>query len=86
MPTYDYHCDSNNQTVEVNHSIRERLTTWGSVCESAGLPLGETPADAPVTRLIAGAGLVHSSALRNPEQPPCQTGAPCCGANRCGFA
>lgn len=86
MPTYDYYCAANDRTIEVSHSISERLTTWGAVCERAAISPDGTAAEAPVTRLISRAGVVHSGVLRNLEQPPCQTGAPCCGAGQCGFA
>lgn len=85
MPTYDYSCKANGRIIEASHSMQERLTTWGELCLRAGLPLGDTPSDTPVTRLIAGAGVIRSSSLKNPDLPPCQTGAPCCGANNCGF-
>ena len=85
MPTYDYFCEANGVTVEVSHPIRERLTTWGAVCGAAGIPVGDTLPGAQVTRLISRAGVIQSKVLRNPELPPCQTGAPCCGAQRCGF-
>lgn len=85
MPRYDYFCDANGQMVEVNHSMHERLATWGEVCARAAIALGDTPIDAPVKKLITGGGVVHASALKNPDVPPCQTGAPCCGANTCGF-
>jgi predicted nucleic acid-binding Zn ribbon protein len=32
MPTYDYFCEDNQQTVSVAHGMRERLWTWGEVC------------------------------------------------------
>lgn len=85
MPSYDYLCESNGRIVEVSHSMHERLATWGEVCARTGLPLDDVPGDAPVRRMISGPGVVRSSALKNPELPPCQTGAPCCGANRCDF-
>lgn len=85
MPKYDYYCEANAQVVEVSHSMQERLATWGEVCERAELAPGTTPVDAPVRKLITGGGIVRSGALKNPEGPPCQSGAPCCGANSCGF-
>lgn len=86
MPTYDYLCEANGRTIEVSHAMRERLATWGQVCEHAGIEPGDLAADTPVTRMISGPGVVRSSSLKNPELPPCQTGAPCCGANSCGFS
>jgi len=53
MPRYDYHCDANGETVEVVHSIHERLTTWAEVCEKAGLPPGDTDPLAPVRKVIS---------------------------------
>ena len=85
MPKYDYYCEANDQVVEVNHPMRERLHTWGEVCERAGLDRGDTPFDAPVKKLITGGGVVRSGVLKNPEAPPCQSGAPCCGPGTCGF-
>jgi predicted nucleic acid-binding Zn ribbon protein len=85
MPTYDYLCEANGQTVEVGHPMSERLATWGEVCARAGLDLGATPPEAPVKKLITGGGVVHAGALKNPELPPCQLGAPCSGPSRCGM-
>lgn len=88
MPKYDYLCEANGQVVEVSHAMQERLSTWGELCARSGQPQGDTPADSPVKKLITSGsgGVVHASALKNPSAPPCQTGAPCCGANRCDFA
>lgn len=86
MPKYDYLCTANGRVVEVSHGMNQRLADWGEVCERAGLALDGTPADAPVQKLITGGGVVRASSLKNPAAPPCQTGAPCCGANRCDFA
>jgi hypothetical protein len=52
MPLYEYFCPDNNATVKVTHSIREDLATWGQLCEKTGQGLGDTPADAPVQRLL----------------------------------
>jgi len=61
MLTYQYHCPANNRTVDVRHGMKERLTTWGDVCQRAGIDPGQTPADAEVERLISG-GLLGSVA------------------------
>lgn len=53
MPFYEYHCRSNGRTVEVRHQMDERLGTWGEVAERAGVPTGDTPATAPVDRLMS---------------------------------
>lgn len=54
MPTYDYRCETNNQIVEVNHSIHLKVETWGELCKLAGIPPDNTPLSAAVTRLITG--------------------------------
>ena len=85
MPKYDYFCEANGQTIEASHPMSERLSTWGELCARSGKDLGATPADALVKKLITGGGVVKASALKNPAVPPCQMGAPCCGANSCGI-
>lgn len=84
MPKYDYYCEANGQVVEVSHPMADRLTTWSELCARAGVETGSAPPDAPVKKLITGGGVVRASALKNPE-PPCRTGAPCCGAQSCGL-
>ncbi|MCB1773823.1 MAG: zinc ribbon domain-containing protein [Gammaproteobacteria bacterium] len=83
MPSYDYRCEANDRVVEVRHGINDKLTTWGEVCEKANIDTGDTPADTPVQRLITGGGIVGSSALSNPEMPPCGGGG--CGGGMCGL-
>jgi predicted nucleic acid-binding Zn ribbon protein len=83
MPTYDYYCDANGRTVEVSHHINESIGSWGELCEQAGIGSGETPADAPVRRLISGGAVVSRASLSNPE-PACGSGA-CCPSGVCGF-
>jgi hypothetical protein len=82
MPTYDYLCDSNGRVVEVNHRMSEALSTWGDLCEQAGVEAGDTPLDAPVQRLATGGQVVKSSSLGS--APPCASG-PCCGGGACGI-
>jgi hypothetical protein len=71
MLTYQYHCQANNRTVEIQHGMKERLATWAEVCERAGIDIGQTSKDAPVERLISGgllgmvAGGTQSSASVN---------------------
>lgn len=52
MPFYDYYCEANGRTVEVMHSMDVRLSTWGEVCQSAGIEQGSLPATTSVTRLV----------------------------------
>lgn len=84
MPTYDYRCEANQQVYEVKHSMSVLLKTWGELCDARGMCTGDIAADAPVTRLISGAGVVRSSALKNPEMPTCMSGGGCSGGG-CGF-
>ncbi len=53
MPYYEYHCDTNKQTIEVRHGMDERLETWGELAERAGVEAGTTPADTPVDKLLS---------------------------------
>lgn len=53
MPYYEYHCETNGQTVEVRHGMNEHVDTWGQAAEMAGVELGDTPATAPVARLMS---------------------------------
>ena len=48
MPTYDYRCEANGRVVEVNHRMSEAISTWGELCQKAGIDQGETAADSPV--------------------------------------
>lgn len=52
MPIYRYYCADNDTSVEVRHRMTEDLSTWGEVCARAEQPLGPTPADAPVERIL----------------------------------
>ena len=51
---YQYYCEANDKTVEVEHKMSKKLKTWGEVCAKAGIDLGDTPPNAPVVRLISG--------------------------------
>jgi hypothetical protein len=53
MPYYEYRCASNGRTLEVRHGMAERLDTWGELALRAGADLGDTPAEAPVERLMS---------------------------------
>lgn len=80
MPSYDYYCSANGQTIEVKHSMSEKLTTWGQVCELAELELGDIAAETPVERLITGGNVVSKESLKNPMPHSCGTG----GCGICG--
>jgi len=38
--------------------MNEQVTTWGELCQLAKCDLGDTPADAPVKRLISAPRLI----------------------------
>lgn len=69
MPVYEYHCDENGKTVEVNHGMHVKLSTWGELCYAAQCDLGETDPLAPVRKVITRApGVavpVFNSELKN---------------------
>lgn len=74
MPTYDYHCEANQQTITLQHGMKERIITWGDLCRRAGLEPGATPLETRVERLITGG--LHLPIAR-PEAPAPSGG--CCG-------
>ncbi len=54
MPRYEYRCEqADDQTVEVEHAMSERLDSWGQVCERAGIDPGATPLEAPVEKIVS---------------------------------
>lgn len=79
MPTYEYHCPENGQTVSVFHGIRDRLHTWGEVCEMASIHVGVTSPDEMVERVI-GAG---SFFVKRPGQLANPVSGGCCGTHGC---
>jgi len=81
MITYEYFCESNNQTVEVAHRMSESLKTWGEVCEKAGIPLNGTPGSTPVERLISGGLLFKGESSNKKSQLPMTD--PGCGRSNC---
>jgi predicted nucleic acid-binding Zn ribbon protein len=79
MPAYDYHCEANDKTIEVRHSITATLTTWSDLCEAAGIDLGNTSADAAVKRAIGGGILNVAKRTGGPAQAPAPAGGHQCG-------
>ncbi len=84
MPTYDYRCEANQETHEVVHPMSEQIHTWGELCELLGISPGDTAPDAKVSKVLGGHAVVKSSALKNPEAPPCMSGGGCSGGG-CGI-
>lgn len=69
MPFYDYFCKANGQTVEVYHSISQRLKNWGEVCQRAQIDPGKTLQTASVVRLIGGHPVVWRVKGLDKEKP-----------------
>lgn len=84
MPTYDYRCAANGQVVEVTHRMSEQITTWGDLCHKAGIAIGETPGNAPVTRMATGGNLLKSIGVKTDFAPSCAPGS-CCAGGMCGL-
>lgn len=81
MITYEYYCEANGQTIEVSHRMQESLNNWGELCEKAEIPLAETPASAPIERLISGGLLfVGENSNTKSDLPIADPG---CGRSNC---
>lgn len=55
MPHYDYYCEANGQTIEVEHPVGKKLGNWAEVCFYAQIPLNDTHPGAPVRLRISKA-------------------------------
>ena len=82
MPSYDYYCASNGETVEVWHRMSDAVSTWGEVCAKADINTGQTPADSPVKRLITGGNIIGSE--RSTGDPDPGPASSCCSRGMCG--
>jgi YD repeat-containing protein len=80
VPTYEYRCEANGRLVEVRHTMAERLSTWGELCERAGIAPGKTEPSAHVEKLIS-AGFINVGP-GGASEPACE--APGCGNGFCG--
>ena len=74
MPTYEYYCESNDQTIEVLHGMNESLTTWGEVCVCAGIDPYPTSIDAVVIKKLSASSLLPKKVVAN-------VGGGCCGGS-----
>jgi hypothetical protein len=81
MPTYEYRCPANDRVVEVAHPMAEKLSTWGQLCDRAGISPGSTPADAPVERLISLTSIAGSARADTPAAHTCGRPGCCMGNN-----
>ena len=79
MPTYEYFCETNGETVEVLHSMNRTIKTWGELCECSGMTSGDTPVDTPVEKKLSAVSLLPKKGV--PMET--STGGGCCGGG-CG--
>lgn len=77
MPFYEYRCPGNGRTVEVRHAMSETLTTWGEVCARSGAEPGDTPAGAPVERLMSAPVALTTTTGGGAPVPSCGAGCAC---------
>jgi len=77
MPYYEYRCAANGQTLEVRHGMNERLDTWGELARGAGAELGDTPATAPVERLLSPSVPLTGSSSSGSDFQGCGQGCAC---------
>ncbi len=75
MPTYEYFCQANNQTIEVLHPMDDTLETWSELCNCAGIEVGETPSHSPVEKKLSAVSLLPKKAVVSSDG--------CCGGG-CG--
>jgi hypothetical protein len=77
---YDYYCETNDRTVEVRHGMSEVVKTWGELCEMAGIETGDTPADAPLRKLMGAPVPMTRGSTGSSSGPACGTSG-CCPYN-----
>lgn len=68
MPTYDYFCEDNGQTVSVRHGMQVVIRNWGELCFAAQVPMGDTDFEAPVRKRLSAPGIsipTGNSQLKN---------------------
>jgi hypothetical protein len=70
--------------VEVSHRMSDRLATWGELCDKAGIEAGDTPREAPVTRMATGGNPITATGFGGDFAPACSTGS-CCPGGMCGI-
>ena len=67
MPTYEYYCPTNHQTVEVMHGMSRIVSTWGELCDLAETKPGKTLKDREL--MVALEKLeAHIQAYRHPRE------------------
>ncbi len=79
MPTYEYYCAENDQTIEVIHGMEESISTWGELCDSAGIERGDTPAHTEVIRKLSAISLLPKKGGNGDSGGCCGGGCGCGG-------
>ncbi len=77
MPYYEYHCRTNERTLEVRHGMSEQVDTWGELARRAGIDPGDTPEDAPIERLMSAPAPLAGQTASGPAAGGCGTGCAC---------
>ncbi len=77
MPYYEYRCPANGRTVEIRHGMSERIDSWGTLAERAGIDLAGAPVDAPVERLMSAPVPLAADSGTNSGFGGCGTGCAC---------
>ncbi len=77
MPTYEYYCEENDLTVEVIHGMDDSISTWGDLCDKAGIELGETPQNTAVTRKLSAISLLPKKGSKGDSGGCCGGGCGC---------
>lgn len=91
---YDYYCPANNQIIEVSHSMKDELLTWGELCDYVGMDPGATPRSSEVERIITGGSLAIikgdrrwrsalSSDCSGDREVCAKINPPCCHGGKC---
>ncbi len=69
MPSFDFHCAANGQTIEVMLKMHETISTWGELCARKEISLGDTPADAPIEKKFTSSVVMEKSAMGSGYEP-----------------
>ena len=79
MPTYEYYCEENNQTVDVIHGMDDSIETWGELCQSADIEPGVSPKETRVIRKLSTISLLPKKGEQRGSGGCCGGGCGCHG-------
>ena len=83
MPTYEYYCETNGESIDVIHSMQVELTTWGELCELAEIDCGATPTDSTILRQLSAIASLIPKGGTGPRGGSAGGGG-CCSGGGCG--